>query len=196
MELSSEVKNLIKTFVVSRESVFYSCEKLPITFQSRVVSLAKQHILLKNVVPLELIGKFVSAKQFRLQIAMIVFTADHIDSDGVHLQYPLNHGSSVEEIRDHERHPILDDEQVHCEFINPFDAVTLIKKPLIEMSSGGFSLASKERSALFSPGMDLEAVKIFRGGKLEKQSHCQVVYNRELINEMGTIVSQVGVKFV
>ena len=195
MELDAEVKEAILQAIQSREAIFFSCDALEVSFQSIALSFSKNHIVLKNVVPLNLIQAFTAAKSYQLQISMAKFISQSISSDGKDIIFPLAKGAKIAEVRKEKRVPISCSDVVECEFINPIDDLTTLKKRVLEMSESGMSVALPYDSKLFSPNVSLGAVKILRNRKVYKQVKATVVYKRQLISERGDRIFQAGIRF-
>jgi hypothetical protein len=130
-----------------------------------------------------------------IQVQMIRFQADRIDSDGQHIVFPLKAMSVIEETRQSERFPFTAEERVICELLNPFDGETRIFKNVMDMSATGLSMRTRFESRLFSPGTVIPEIKVLIDGKLYTSVSGTIVYNRKLLTHKGRLRLQVGVKF-
>ena len=179
----------------SKQSVFISGDALAITFQTTINSVKSDHLLLNNKIIPRYIGVFMNSHAFSLQVGMIRFQSDHLDSDGESIVFPLKDDSVIEETRQAERFYFTTDERVVVEILNPFDGETKVTKSVMDMSATGLSLRTSFESRLFQPDTFLPNLRILVDGELYKKAHGRVVYRRKLMDLNGQIRSQVGIKF-
>ena len=130
-----------------------------------------------------------------IQVQMIRFQADRIDTDGQLIVFPLKAMSVIEETRQSERFPFTAEERVVCELLNPFDGETRIFKNVMDMSATGLSMRTRFESKLFAPGTSIPEIKVLIDGKPYSAVSGTIVYNRKLMTHKGRIRLQVGIKF-
>ncbi len=177
-----------------RRSVYFSAADLDVVFQTRVLSVAPNHVVLANHVTLEYIRAVAAAKNFFLQCQMVRFAADQISTDGVNILFPLTSLTAIEETRQSQRFPFEPEEHVICEFTNPFDGVTKLTKGVMDMSASGLSLRT-HASKLFKPGLLIPEIKVTIDGAPYTKTAGSVVYRRKLMDMKGKLRMQVGLKF-
>ncbi len=175
--------------------VLFSGDLVGITFQTYVLAVAKDHVVLENRIKPRFINRVVNSKQYSLQARMVRFQSDGISSDGEHLIFPLKANSIIEETRQAERFSFTADERVVSEILNPFDGETRLSKSVMDMSATGLSLRTTFDSKLFKPETFLPSVRVLIDGEPYVQGAGRVVYNRKLIDLSGQMRMQVGIKF-
>lgn len=178
-----------------KQSVFLSGNKLGVTFQTFIIAVTDDHVLIENRVKPRFIREFSQSTQFSLQAAMVRYQTDEIRSDGEHIIFPLKENSLIEETRQAERFSFTAEERVITEILNPFDNETRLSKSVMDMSATGLSLRTTFDSKLFSPNTLLPNIKVLIDGELYIQSPGRVVYSRKLLDLKGTLRTQVGIKF-
>lgn len=168
---------------------------LPITFQTYVLAVTEEKLLVENRIRPKFINKFASSKSFGLQVRMVRFQSDHIGSDGEHMVFPLKETTVIEETRQAERFAFSADERVVSEILNPFDGETRLTKSVMDMSATGLSLRTTFESKLFEADTYLPSIRVLIDGELYKQGPGRVVYRRKLMDLTGHLRTQVGIKF-
>jgi len=196
MELDDQTKKIIRSQISNRSLVYFSSQAVPVTFETRILKLTGSNLTLVNSVSPEHICEISKANDYLLQIESLKFHCSQINSDGKNFIFPIKKATLVENNRLEERTRYSDPEKCFCEFINPFDGQTVLKKPIIDLSGAGVSIASHMDSQLFSRGMKLASLKVFLNSELKGTYHGQVVYKRLLMSLKGKTSIQVGIKFM
>lgn len=168
---------------------------LPIAFQTQIKSLDLNNIYLKNTIKPEFIRAFLSSKEFTLQAQMMRFQTNAILSGGDQLIFPLLANSVIEETRQAERYTFSSNEKVSAEIINPYDNETKLTKSVMDMSATGISIRVSIHSNLFKPGLEIQKIKVMIDGIIYSQNSGCVIYNRQLLDHLGNLHAQVGIKF-
>lgn len=175
--------------------IFFAAVDLGITFQTFILAVKDDHILIENRVKPRYIRGVMASKGFTLQARMVRFQTDRIVSDGEHIVFPLKGDSVIEETRQAERYSFAADERVVTEILNPFDGETRLSKAVMDMSATGLSLSTSYESRLFRPDTYLATIRVLIDGEPYTQASGRVVYNRKLIDLSGQLRTQVGIKF-
>jgi hypothetical protein len=178
-----------------RQAVFISGDALAITFQSVIIGIQHDHLLLSNYIKPKYIGAFMNSRAYSLQIGMVRFQSENVSSDGENIIFPLKDDSLIEETRQAERFSFTSEERVVVEILNPFDGETKITKTVMDMSATGLSLRTTFESKLFEPDTYIPNLRILIDGELYKKGPGRVVYRRKLMDQSGQIRNQVGIKF-
>ncbi len=186
---------LVEEVIRLKQAVYISGDGLPITFQTHVLAMQADQLVLTNQIRPPYISSFMASKSFSLQVGMVRFQSDKILSDGEHMVFPLRKDSIIEETRQSERFYFNADERVIVEILNPFDNETKISKSVMDMSATGLSLRTTFDSMLFQPDTYLGNFRILVDGELYKKGAGRVVYRRKLMDVSGHLRHQVGIKF-
>jgi hypothetical protein len=194
--MDKENRQLLAQAIDEKAASYFSSDSVQISFQTRLLEIAENHLVIENTIPFDYIKQVTSGTHFFFQVAMIRFQAVSITSDGVNIIFPLADNSLIEETRQAERFPFAPEEKVICEILNPYDRETRISKPVLDMSAFGLSLRTTYESKLIQPGTYLPEIKVLIDGEPYKQSAGQVIYQRRLMNLQGHARIQVGIKFV
>jgi len=192
--LQSSLK-MVEEVIRLKQAVYISGDALPITFQTQVISMQADKLVLVNHIRPRFISAFMKSRAFGLQVGMVRFQADRILSDGEHMIFPLRKDSVIEETRQSERFYFNADERVIVEILNPFDNETKISKSVMDMSATGLSLRTTFDSMLFQPDTSLSNLRVLVDGELYKKGAGRVVYRRKLMDVSGHLRHQVGIKF-
>lgn len=175
--------------------VLFSGDGLAITFQTHLLNVDKERVMLENRVLPRFIRRVAGSKAYSLQARMVRFQADHIETDGEHIIFPLGENSLIEETRQAERFSFAAEERVIVEILNPYDGETRLSKAVMDMSATGLSLSTTFESELFRPETFLPSLRVMIDGELYTQARGRVVYNRKLLDLAGQLRTQVGIKF-
>lgn len=194
--LTSSSVSMIKKAIQSKEQVFLSADNLPITFQTRLLKITQDFLVVYNAITPEYISKAITSRNFSLQIANLRFQAKKISSNGEHILFPTDKSTATTDARQEKRLSFSESENVHCKIINPYDKETILKKPVIDLSASGVSIRNIVESKLFSSGTHLQDIKIFVNNELRTQQRGEVVYSRKLLNIKKEFSIQVGIKFL
>ena len=176
-------------------SVFFSGNSIEIVFQTFILSVKNQSIILENKVPPQYISKILKSSEFSVNCQMIRFSSEKIESDGCHIIFPLESTKIIEETRGAQRFPFHQSEKVVVKWINPYDKETELEKSVIDMSSTGLSMKSKCNSKLYSPGTEFKNMQVLIDGKPYNQSDGKVIYNRCFLGQDGKSYYQIGIQF-
>lgn len=186
---------ILSEVLAQKAPVLFSGDGLNVTFQTHVLAVAKDHVVLENRVKPRFIKQLTNSKTFGLQARMVRFVSGGISSDGEHVIFPLKENSIIEETRQAERFSFTADERVISEILNPFDGETRLSKSVMDMSATGLSLRTTFESRLFKQGTFLPSIRVLIDGEPYVQGPGRVVYNRKLIDLSGQMRLQVGIKF-
>jgi c-di-GMP-binding flagellar brake protein YcgR len=96
--------------------------------------------------------------------------------------------------RKSDRTYFYDDERVFCEFQNPHDDQTTLRKRVLDISKSGLGLLTHGNSKLFVPGLKMRDLRIF--GDIEADITCdaEVRYSRKYISLNKESCNQVGLE--
>ena len=145
--------------------IFFAALDLGITFQTLILAVKDDHILIENRVKPRYISGVMASKRFTLQARMVRFQTDRVLSDGEHIVFPLKDDSVIEETRQAERYSFAADERVVTEILNPFDGETRLSKSVMDMSATGLSLSTTYESRLFRPDTYLQTIRVLIDGE-------------------------------
>ncbi len=191
----SKAFDILSEVLAQKAPVLFSGDGIDVTFQTHILAVAKDHVVLENRVKPRFINQVWKSKQFALQARMVRFGSNSISSDGEHIIFPLKENSIIEETRQAERFSFTADERVISEILNPFDGETRLSKSVMDMSATGLSLRTTFESRLFKQGTFLPSIRVLIDGEPYVQGPGRVVYNRKLIDLSGQMRLQVGIKF-
>ena len=179
---------------VEKKPVYFAAGNLNISFQSRILNIEKDRITILNSVPPEYISLTSRAPSFTVQINMIKLQVAEMRSDGQNIVLPFVNLQTVEESRIEKRQFYGLTDQIYASFTNPFDRITVISKPIMDMSETGFSLRTPGSSRLFEPENQIEGITIQVDGQEQKKCHGTVIYTRKFLGINGKEFTQVGFK--
>jgi hypothetical protein len=194
-QIDAKSREALVESLQSKTPVFFAALDPAITFQTFILAVKDDHVLMENRVKPRYIRQVAGAKGFTLQARMVRFKTDRIGSDGEHIIFPLKGDSVIEETRQAERYSFAADERVVTEILNPFDGETRLSKSVMDMSATGLSLSTTYESRLFRPDIFLPTIRVLIDGEPYTQAAGSVVYNRKLIDLSGQLRTQVGIKF-
>jgi hypothetical protein len=195
MSIDEATLELIQECVQRKSLVYFSTNEAQIVFQTQILWVRQKTITLANSVPPEHIGKVVDSSQFYLKIPSVRFVSDKLITDGVHLQFPLEHVRLIEDNRNAKRLMFDSGERVYVEMINPLDNETMLRKVVLDMSSSGLSIRTPTQSKLYKPGQRFQKIKIIMDGRVYNEVDAHVVYQQIFLNQKGKSYCQVGFKF-
>lgn len=196
MALDEETKSLIKRHIASRETVYISSDGAPVTFESRILQISGKNLTLINSVTPEHIFAVTQSKNYSLQIENLKFFSPEIGTDGKNILFTIQDSSQADNIRSEERIRYQEPETCYCEFLNPFDMLTILRKPIIDLSGSGVSVKNQSESRLFTPGIQIYNLKVVLDSKQAGLYKGKVIYQRLLMSLKGKTSVQVGIKFM
>jgi len=194
MALDQQSLELLRKCSENQSPVYLSAKGVDYVFQTIVRQVEKGYLILRNTIKPEFISKVCHAEKVQLQAHMTRFQAEGIQSDGVHIIFPVDTLQIIEETREDKRFPFDAEERVICELTNPFDKVTKLSKSVMDMSASGLSISTSQPSALFSPGTNFDDIQITIDGQPYSRTSARVVYSRKLIDLEGKVRIQVGLQ--
>ncbi|RZA23953.1 MAG: hypothetical protein EOP10_11355 [Proteobacteria bacterium] len=195
MSADDATMDLIRESVQRKTLVYFSANGVKTVFQTQVHSIRSRSVVLHNSIPPEYISRVMSSSEFYLKIQSIRFVCDQINTDGVHLLYPLDNMRLVDDNRNAKRFNFATKDTAFLEVVNPLDHETLLRKNLLDFSSTGLSFRTPIESELYTPGRRFEKMRIFMEGKLHSEASGQVVYQQSFLTKDGKSYCQVGFKF-
>lgn len=192
--MSSEITERLFKSAELKQHCFLSGKDYPLTFETRILDANERFITLQNTIPFEHIAKVLECDSFFLQILKDRFSCETIETDGLNVIFPLLSGNKIEETREEERFGFSIQDNMSISLVNPIDKRTIIKKPILDMSSSGLSIRIKNQSLLFKPGRVFEDMTIYRDHEKVKKCRGKIVYTRLYTNIEGQQFCQVGFK--
>ena len=192
MTTRKPIKQLLHDYWQKKSAVFLSSSMIPALFQSRILGIGDGLITITNTVPPTHITQFLAAGQFTLTVGLSRFSSAQISGDGVNLVFNIDEMAEIHDARQDVRIPFETHENVLLEIKNPYDNETLLRKPIIEMSSAGLSIKTGWRSQLFLPGTEFSGLRILIDGNLYQKADGKVVYQRIFYDIQRNMFHQVG----
>jgi len=192
MALDRKTRAVLDNAQAEKTPVYLSGSALDMTFESRIIRCEDTLVLLENGILSPYIRAFLASSSFSLQCSMIRFISERIESDGVHVVFPISAKTLIDETRQSERFPFAAEERVVCDLLNPFDGETRLKKAVMDMSAEGLSLRTNYDSKLFDPGTVFTDMRVLIDGKPYTQTAGRVVYKRKLLDLKGKLKLQIG----
>ena len=195
MHSLTEIATLLRKFKLRKTPVYFSVFKLEYSFQSRILDLNGDKIVLQNPVPPSLISKVVHQSSYSLQIGTLCLQADSISSDGENIIFPIQQNKVLPEIRHEERFNFVSKAKASCKLLNPFDKRTMITKKIIGLPTSGISIRNDTDSEFFSPGLIIDRIEIYIAGKHLETREGKIIYKQKIINSEFEVFNQIGIKF-
>ncbi len=194
--MATDFLDEVERSLKEQHPVYLSGEGFEATFESRILSHSQSQITLQNSVPYTMISRVMAGRQCSLQLGRCrLFSDSPLSSDGLNLIMSCSRSEKYGETRGAERFPFSSKESVFCQFHNPYDPPTLLKKKVTDMSAGGLSLVSRRGTKLFSKETPLRDLEILVDGKTYKKANGRVVYQRQLLDLQGRAFDQIGIQF-
>lgn len=194
MALELEHIKLLSSAAQDGSFVYLSGSSLDISFQTKVLMIESEKLVLKNVVPPEFIKQLWASKQFTLQAKMTRFSSDHVESDGLNIVFHIQSLDIIEETRTAPRFLFEPEERVICELLNPYDRETWLAKSVLDMSASGLSISCGVASELFAQGTRFDTIRVVIDGEPYTVTSGTVVHVRKLLEVNGKMRAQVGFK--
>ena len=197
MAISDKHQKVIRDAWQDGRYVYLTGDGLDIRFQTRIVDVRNDRLALNNSVAPEYLKKFLKSRNFYVQIFLVNFRADSIDTDGKNILIPLKESLNIKETRQSVRNEFFPHRKEFCQFINPFDNKTPLRKRLMDLSDDGFSLVSFIETKLFSLGLVINDIVFFNDKKTQKiTKNAEVKYIKTLMDVNGKRHVQVGFEFL
>jgi hypothetical protein len=173
-----------------KSQVMLSALGVETSFVSKVLMVEEGFVVLQNTIPIEYITAFSSAQKHFMTTGSFRLSANQVTSNGVNIVFSYDNIEETSESRSEERVQISDNE-TWCEFVNPLDGETVIRKRILDLSKTGLSLVTSWNSELLMPGRDFSQMTLVSGGQ-KKTVTGKIVYNRRFVNASGRIRHQIG----
>ena len=196
MAISDKDRQVIDDAYRNGKYVYLTGDNLEIRFQTKIVAVKERHIVIGNSVTPQYIKQFLKSSNFYLQILLVNFKASSIDSDGKNIVIPIEESLMIKETRQSVRNEYFPNKNIHCQFTNPHDQRTLLRKRLMDLSDEGFSLVTFVETKLFSRGLEIKDIKFpLHNDKPPLVKSAKVRYIRVLVDIDGRRHIQVGFEF-
>ncbi len=196
MAISDKHRQVIRDAWQDERYVYLTGDGLDIRFQTRIVDVQDDHLVLSNSVAPEHLKRFLQSRNFYVQIFLVNFRADSIDTDGKNILIPLKESLALKETRQGVRNEFFPHRKEFCQFINPYDNETLLRKRLMDLSEDGFSLVTFAETKLFSLGLVIKDIGFFVDKKDQHMTRsAEVKYIKTLLDINGKQHTQVGFMF-
>lgn len=196
MKLSDQMTlEKLKASSADKESVLFSASSMNAAFQTHIVSIHENNLIISNTIPPKHITQIVKSNTFIVQLDMIRCVSNEIHSDGVNIVFPLNRLKILEDNRGAPRRMVRGKESATLRFVNPIDKVTVLEKKVLDISTTGLSFANPIESKLYSKGRELYDLDVMIGNKKTHYEKASIIYNRTLFGEDGRSHVQVGLQF-
>jgi len=195
MSISEKHLRTLEDLHKYKKTVFINGDKLDISFQSILLEVTNDHLLLKNTISAKYINKFLASDVFSFQGAMMRFNSKTIDSDGVNIIFPIEENNMIDDSRRSQRKTFMPNEKVECEILNPFDGTTITTKPIIDISDSGASFQTNFASHLYDNDVWLPKITIKVDNKLYTEKSGKIIYTKKLFTFDKRLHIQVGVEF-
>ena len=197
MVISGKYRKIIYDTWQDKRYVYLTGDGLDIRFQTRIIDVQDNHLVLNNSVTPQYLKQFLKSRNFYMQIFLLSFKADSIDTDGKNILISLKKTISFIESRHNIRREFFPHSKEFCQFINPLDNSTLLRKLLMDLSEDGFSLVSLVETKLFSLGLVLKDIEFFVDKKDKRMIRsAEVKHIKTLVDINGKRHTQVGFAFL
>lgn len=194
MITNQETLDILRKAARDKTPILLSGDGVEIAFQTEILAIEGQHLLIKNRIPPEHISNLVKSRRFILQIQMLRMECLKIHSDGSRIIFPLANLDEIEDNRKSERF-FFGQDDVQMEVTNPYDKSTILKKSVIDLSNTGVSIKSPVKSKLYAPGTHFKGMNIIVRGKSYGKADGEVVYSRRFLDIKGKYYYQIGFRF-
>ena len=195
MDENLAMKKALADAFKQQSPVFFSTDKIDITFQTNILKIADDNIVLENTVPPKHITNVAHSENFYIQTLMVQYHSNRIKTDGQNIIFPLKNMEVMRETRESKRVDFTKEENVTCELLNPFDKETIHTKNVMDMSATGLSIVTQFQSKLFEPGTFFPELRILIDEQPYSKTSGTVVYTKKIIDDLGKLKTQVGIKF-
>lgn len=174
---------------------FLSADGIELTFETTILEVNETNVVIRNPIPFDDIQSFLARDSFTIQCLGHKIVTNEIFSNGTDIVVPINNTSTIMNVRGEDRFIMKNSEKLVLNILNPFDQETEIEKQVLEMSHAGISIRTRMESDLFSPGVVLSKMTLYRNGTPVKRCSGVVVYSRKYLSIKGKSYCQVGIKF-
>lgn len=192
MDSAARIRELCEPVIRDKIPVFLNCSALLSSYETKILECDGGLCVLKNTIPPDQIREFVRSQEFRLQAGMTKFVGRLVRSDGENILFRVDEIEAIRQMRSEERQMPDPSLVSFCEIRNPVDNVTILRKPVLDMTQSGFSFLMKHDSQLFEIGRIFNNVQIFSGSQLRTKGNYRVIYKRKLVRISKQVMIQVG----
>jgi hypothetical protein len=191
----NEVRLLEEPVVFS--PIFPASEK-QVSFICNLEEVTEEFLTFKNPFPLELVKWIEKCEGFTIFSRMYLIRAEKIESQGTLVKFPVPDFAMHNQLRTEQRTTYSPKLKNHVLIKHPFDNGTVLKRRLLDLSSGGLSFCAPKESAFIKVGRLLPEVKVIINQQNVQNSPAQIVYAKKIIDttlEPHATLLQVGLKF-
>lgn len=170
-----------------------------IDFQTTIVRIEEDRIVIKNPISPERITEFLSASAYYLQCHMLRFTCKNIEHDGYHLHFLPEQAETVVNMRKSSRLSLAHDHGANCLVKGQtVDQSIDLNCPIFDLSDDGISFGAElsQKDALrvsdqtvFDIDIHLSSGHVYRG-------QGRVVYSRKIQDLQKNLSLNVGMAFL
>ena len=197
MAISDKHQTLIRAAWQEERYVYLTGDGLDIRFQTKIVDVRDDRLVLSNSVAPQHLKQFLTSRNFYVQIFLVNYRSDSIDTDGKNILIPLKDSLNIKETRQSVRNEFFPHREEFCQFVNPFDNKTPVRKRLMDISEDGFSLVTFVETKLFDLGLVIKDIEFFSDKKDQRMTrNAKVKYIKTLLDINGKQHVQVGFEFL
>lgn len=167
-----------------------------VSFLCTPVAITEEAIIFKNSIPLEILPEVITSTEFTVTCRDFIVVSAALFAHGTEIRFPTHHVSILPQSRTEARQIFSSEEKAEVVIAHPFDAGTVLRRRLYDLSKGGLSFRSRIKSRLMQPGRIFEKLEIVRPGSSGEIKSGRVIYIKQIFEESGRSYHQVGVQFI
>lgn len=191
--MDSDFLLLAKKIAKDKLSPLLAADSSTTAYRTLILDIREKYMILKNNIGYDDIIRFTSGGIYTLDLGRYVAKSRRISGDGKNIFFPLSEiaitGSDLS-LQNSEK------TQYECTFINPFDAMTAIRKPVVALSDKSFCLKNRIDSALFQDGLVIKDLKIETKEKIIKVGDGTVRRKQPVFSLRGILRQEILVEWM
>ncbi|MEY2987789.1 MAG: hypothetical protein RJB13_1310 [Pseudomonadota bacterium] len=180
----------------SKQPIILSPKGKSMSFLCTPVSYTEEAIIFKNSIPIDILPEVVTSTEFTATCGDYQVVSAALFAHGTDIRFPTHHISILRQSRKEDRYIFSAEANAEIHITHPFDAGTILKRRLYDISLGGLSFRSHTQTRLMQPGRIFQQVKILQPNKPDENRTCRVVYVKKIFEESSHSYHQVGVQFL
>ncbi|MBM3382609.1 MAG: hypothetical protein FJY29_09245 [Betaproteobacteria bacterium] len=166
------------------------------SFLCTPVAITEEAIIFKNSIPLEVLPEVITSTEFTVTCRDYLVMSAALFAHGTEIRFPTHHISLLPQSRTEARQIFSSEEIAEVVIAHPFDAGTVLRRRLYDLSKGGLSFRSRTKSKLMQPGRIFEKLEIVHPSAPAEIKSGRIIYIKQIFEESGRNYHQVGIQFI
>jgi len=192
----SDFEKVYYELIQHKQPLVLSPRGKSVSFLCTPTAVLDDAVVFHNSIPVDILPEIVTSTEFTLVCRNFQLVSAALFAYGTEIRFPMHHISLLPQSRADERLVFSASDEAEVIVTHPFDAGTVLRRRLYDMSKGGLSFRGRTHTKLMQPGRVFNDMKIKVKGQEDLVAQGRVVYVKQIFEENSHNFHQVGVQFI